>query len=286
MAWHVKHHCMNLNLPQNLSQPFCLNVLSSHFPYFPFCSDIWALGCVLYEMCTLKHAVSIQCVRCLLINTDLICLMQHFSAPIRTDFEVSKNGKSFLSMAFIVCISWYLVLWYYCIWPCMISLRFYVWTTCVSSQFEAGNMKNLVLKIIRGSYPPVSVHYSHELRSLLAQLFKRNPRERPSVSSILDKSFLSCRIERFLTPQVKQTVSCQWYSLNVLNPHLIHKHIFPWFQLIAQEFRHTFLHKQPKIGAVQGPPGMLILLLKLKHTEKVYFNTSISTIFHVIVIIA
>ncbi|KAM7013072.1 serine/threonine-protein kinase Nek1 isoform 3-T3 [Tautogolabrus adspersus] len=111
-------------------------------------SDIWALGCVLYEMCTLKHA------------------------------------------------------------------------------FEAGNMKNLVLKIIRGSYPPVSVHYSQELRSLLAQLFKRNPRERPSVSSILEKPFLTCRIERFLTPQI-----------------------------IAQEFHHTFLHKQPKVGAVQGPPA-------------------------------
>uniref|UniRef100_A0A3Q1BM33 non-specific serine/threonine protein kinase n=1 Tax=Amphiprion ocellaris TaxID=80972 RepID=A0A3Q1BM33_AMPOC len=97
-------------------------------------SDIWALGCVLYEMCTLKHA------------------------------------------------------------------------------FEAGNMKNLVLKIIRGSYPPVSVHYSQELRSLLAQLFKRNPRERPSVSSILDKPFLSCRIEKFLTPQVQYTVSCHQHS--------------------------------------------------------------------------
>ncbi|XP_074525003.1 serine/threonine-protein kinase Nek1 isoform X2 [Halichoeres trimaculatus] len=111
-------------------------------------SDIWALGCVLYEMCTLKHA------------------------------------------------------------------------------FEAGNMKNLVLKIIRGSYPPVSVHYSQELRSLLAQLFKRNPRERPSVNSVLDKPFLTCRIERFLTPQI-----------------------------IAQEFHQTFLHKQPKVGAVQGPPA-------------------------------
>uniref|UniRef100_A0AAQ5ZC86 non-specific serine/threonine protein kinase n=1 Tax=Amphiprion ocellaris TaxID=80972 RepID=A0AAQ5ZC86_AMPOC len=97
-------------------------------------SDIWALGCVLYEMCTLKHA------------------------------------------------------------------------------FEAGNMKNLVLKIIRGSYPPVSVHYSQELRSLLAQLFKRNPRERPSVSSILDKPFLSCRIEKFLTPQVQYTVSCHQHK--------------------------------------------------------------------------
>ncbi|XP_042339439.1 serine/threonine-protein kinase Nek1 isoform X2 [Plectropomus leopardus] len=111
-------------------------------------SDIWALGCVLYEMCTLKHA------------------------------------------------------------------------------FEAGNMKNLVLKIIRGSYPPVSVHYSQELRSLLALLFKRSPRERPSVISVLDKPFLACRIERFLTPQI-----------------------------IAQEFRHTFLHKQPKVGMVQGPPA-------------------------------
>ncbi|XP_029905884.1 serine/threonine-protein kinase Nek1 isoform X2 [Myripristis murdjan] len=111
-------------------------------------SDIWALGCVLYEMCTLKHA------------------------------------------------------------------------------FEAGNMKNLVLKIIRGSYPPVSVHYSQDLRFLLGQLFRRNPRERPSVNSILDKPFLSRRIERFLTPQI-----------------------------IAQEFSHTFLYKQPKVGVAQGPPA-------------------------------
>ncbi|XP_029684564.1 serine/threonine-protein kinase Nek1 isoform X2 [Takifugu rubripes] len=109
-------------------------------------SDIWALGCVLYEMCTLKHA------------------------------------------------------------------------------FEAGNMKNLVLKIIRGSYPPVSVHYSQDLRSLLAQLFKRSPRERPSVNSILDKPFLAGRIERFLSPEI-----------------------------IAQEFHHHVLHKQPKAGAVPGP---------------------------------
>ncbi|XP_054846378.1 serine/threonine-protein kinase Nek1 isoform X1 [Eublepharis macularius] len=87
-------------------------------------SDIWALGCVLYEMCTLKHA------------------------------------------------------------------------------FEAGNMKNLVLKIISGSFPPVSVHYSYELRNLISQLFKRNPRDRPSVNSILEKNFIAKRIEKFLTPQL------------------------------------------------------------------------------------
>ncbi|MBN3308498.1 NEK1 kinase, partial [Amia calva] len=111
-------------------------------------SDIWALGCVLYEMCTLKHA------------------------------------------------------------------------------FEAGNMKNLVLKIIRGSYPPVSLHYSYDLRHLMAQLFKRNPKDRPSVNSILEKQFISRRIEKFLTPQI-----------------------------IAQEFSHSILHNQPKVSAAQGAPA-------------------------------
>ncbi|KAM9496392.1 serine/threonine-protein kinase Nek1 isoform 3-T4 [Clarias gariepinus] len=111
-------------------------------------SDIWALGCVLYEMCTLKHA------------------------------------------------------------------------------FEAGNMKNLVLNIIRGSYPPVSVHYSQDLRALLGLLFKRNPRERPSIGAILDKPFLARRIQKFLSPQ-----------------------------LIAQEFSQPSLIKQPKISVAQGVPA-------------------------------
>ncbi|XP_053556212.1 serine/threonine-protein kinase Nek1 [Bombina bombina] len=87
-------------------------------------SDIWALGCVLYEMCTLKHA------------------------------------------------------------------------------FEAGNMKNLVLKIIRGSYPPVPVEYSYDLRNLLSLLFKRNPKDRPSINSILEKPFIFKRIEKFLPPRI------------------------------------------------------------------------------------
>ncbi|XP_043918503.1 serine/threonine-protein kinase Nek1 [Protopterus annectens] len=109
-------------------------------------SDIWALGCVLYEICTLKHA------------------------------------------------------------------------------FEAGNMKNLVLKIIRGSYPPVSAHYSCDLRSLVSLLLKRNPKDRPSVISILEKPFVARRIEKFLTPQ-----------------------------LIAEEFNHTILRNQFKAGVFAAP---------------------------------
>ncbi len=70
-------------------------------------SDIWSLGCILYEMTTLKHA------------------------------------------------------------------------------FEAGNMKGLIMKILRGSYPPIPASYSRELRSLIDSVLRRTPKERPSINTIL-----------------------------------------------------------------------------------------------------
>ncbi|XP_033608128.1 uncharacterized protein LOC111866412 isoform X2 [Cryptotermes secundus] len=84
-------------------------------------SDVWALGCILYEMAALKHA------------------------------------------------------------------------------FVAGNMKNLIVKIIRGSYPQIPSRYSNDLRNLVQQLFRRNPQERPSINTILKKTFISNRIAKFLT---------------------------------------------------------------------------------------
>lgn len=111
-------------------------------------TDIWSLGCVLYELCTLKHP------------------------------------------------------------------------------FEASNLRQLVLKICRGRYDPLSPRYSYDLRSLISQLFKISPRDRPSVSSILKKPFLEKRIRNFLTPE-----------------------------LIEEEFSHTVLHKKKPLPVkqAQGP---------------------------------
>jgi NIMA (never in mitosis gene a)-related kinase len=102
-------------------------------------SDIWALGCVLYELATLKHA------------------------------------------------------------------------------FEAGNMRNLVLKIIRGSFPPVSAKYSRDLRNLIDMMLRRNPRDRPSVNAVLRMPLMKSRIHRFLTDT-----------------------------LVSEEFSHTVLHRVPR----------------------------------------
>ncbi|XP_076446398.1 uncharacterized protein LOC143283892 [Babylonia areolata] len=73
--------------------------------------------------------------------------------------------------------------------------------TTLKYAFEAGNMKNLVLKIIRGSYLPVSNQYSYDLRGLVAQLFKRSPKDRPSINSILRKNFIMQRVRQFMSPE-------------------------------------------------------------------------------------
>ncbi|GFQ76787.1 hypothetical protein TNCT_656011 [Trichonephila clavata] len=70
--------------------------------------------------------------------------------------------------------------------------------TTLKHAFEAKNIKNLVFKIIKGSLPQIPDMYSPELRSLLAQIFVRNPHERPSVNAVLRKPIVLERIYKFL----------------------------------------------------------------------------------------
>ncbi|XP_061313412.1 serine/threonine-protein kinase Nek5 isoform X4 [Pezoporus flaviventris] len=89
-------------------------------------TDIWSLGCVLYELCALKHP------------------------------------------------------------------------------FEGNSLHQLMLKICRGRFHPVSLNYSYDLRILISQLFKVSPRDRPSINSILRKPFLQKLILRYLPPELIQ----------------------------------------------------------------------------------
>merc|ERR1711988_734199 len=75
-------------------------------------SDIWAMGCVLYELTTLRHA------------------------------------------------------------------------------FEAGCLKNLMLRILRGSYPAIPSKYSNDIRILINKMLQKNPLDRPSLNAILRKKII------------------------------------------------------------------------------------------------
>ncbi|NWW07282.1 NEK3 kinase, partial [Oreocharis arfaki] len=87
-------------------------------------SDIWSLGCILYELCTLKHP------------------------------------------------------------------------------FQANSWKHLILKICKGSYEPLPSHYSYELHYLIKQMFKRNPQNRPSASTILARGYFAKLVKNCLPSEM------------------------------------------------------------------------------------
>ncbi|XP_029409949.1 serine/threonine-protein kinase Nek3 isoform X4 [Nannospalax galili] len=87
-------------------------------------SDIWSLGCILYELCTLRHP------------------------------------------------------------------------------FQANSWKNLILKVCQGSIRPLPSHYSYDLQYIVKQLFKRNPSQRPSATTLLCRGSLARHVQKCLPPEI------------------------------------------------------------------------------------
>jgi NIMA (never in mitosis gene a)-related kinase len=70
--------------------------------------------------------------------------------------------------------------------------------------FDANSMKGLVFKILKGTYPPISSHYSENTNQLLAEMLTKDPQKRPSIKKILDKEFLNSRISHLFSKTVAQ----------------------------------------------------------------------------------
>jgi NIMA (never in mitosis gene a)-related kinase len=83
-------------------------------------TDIWSLGCILYELCTLKHA------------------------------------------------------------------------------FDAANMNQLLMAIIRGRYTPIPSTYSKELQDLVDRMLTKEPEKRPTINEVLKTPFIRDRLAQFL----------------------------------------------------------------------------------------
>ncbi|XP_029065578.1 serine/threonine-protein kinase Nek5-like isoform X8 [Monodon monoceros] len=104
--------------------------------------------------------------------------------------------------------------------------------------FEGNNLHQLVLKICQARVPPISPRFSHDLQSLISQLFEVSPRARPSISSILKRPFLENLMAKYLTPEV-----------------------------IQEEFNHTLRHKAR--SSASPPAGKVVPDFKM---QKVRFQ--------------
>ena len=64
--------------------------------------------------------------------------------------------------------------------------------------FEGNNIAQLSLKIMKGSYQPLSSVFSSQLKKLVDSMLNVNTIKRPNINDILRKSFIQNRIKNFL----------------------------------------------------------------------------------------
>ena len=101
--------------------------------------------------------------------------------------------------------------WYY-ISPEIISSKPYnfktdIWSlgvllyemVCLRLPFKAPNQFILQRKIKKGTFSPIPLRYSKELKQLIDDLLVTEPRRRPSVYQILAKPLIKNRISKFLS---------------------------------------------------------------------------------------
>eukprot|EP00775_Hariotina_reticulata_P007388 gene7388-7597_t len=63
--------------------------------------------------------------------------------------------------------------------------------------FDGNSLPALVLKILRGRYPPLPSRYSNKLRSLVDSMLQQDPRMRPSIDDILKMAYVKQHLAQY-----------------------------------------------------------------------------------------
>jgi len=69
----------------------------------------------------------------------------------------------------------------------------------LSLPFLANDLPRLVTKILAGKYAPLSPQYSRATRALVESLLQKDPKQRPSINSVLRTDVVRSRMQGFLT---------------------------------------------------------------------------------------
>jgi serine/threonine protein kinase len=63
--------------------------------------------------------------------------------------------------------------------------------------FEGQSLPALIMKILRGKFPPLSPNYSAPLHALVGACLSRRPSQRPSIAAILDMPFMRPHLQAY-----------------------------------------------------------------------------------------
>eukprot|EP00929_Paragymnodinium_shiwhaense_P049956 TRINITY_DN25188_c0_g1_i1.p1 TRINITY_DN25188_c0_g1~~TRINITY_DN25188_c0_g1_i1.p1 ORF type:complete len:881 (-),score=234.33 TRINITY_DN25188_c0_g1_i1:47-2689(-) len=106
--------------------------------------------------------------------------------------------------------------------------------------FDAESMRGLVMKILRGNPPQVPLVFSAEVRTLVPELLKKDPRLRPSIDEILQRHVVLRVIKKLLREAERQRAAVG------MSPPVRQQH--------AQERRRDGYPQQPA-ASPNGPPS-------------------------------
>ncbi|XP_074641765.1 serine/threonine-protein kinase Nek8-like [Tubulanus polymorphus] len=81
--------------------------------------------------------------------------------------------------------------------------------------FEAANLPALVLKIMRGTFAPISEHYSEELRSLILSMLHLDPNKRPNINQIMAQPIVINHLMNLYTDMGKVPSTRIHHPINV-----------------------------------------------------------------------
>ena len=70
---------------------------------------------------------------------------------------------------------------------------------CFKHPFEAHDISGLVIKIIRGEYPPIPRCYSRQVVRLVARMLERDPRRRPLIDEILMAPYVRSYVHTYFS---------------------------------------------------------------------------------------
>lgn len=70
---------------------------------------------------------------------------------------------------------------------------------CLVPPFQADDMGSLFKRVLKGSYPSLPTHFSHDMRDLIKAMLTPHANERPSTSELLKMEIVQKRIKKYFS---------------------------------------------------------------------------------------